>query len=133
MSLYILDTDICSYVMKRSHPKLLKKLRTVELEQLAISVVSEAELLYGMKIANNPAIVQAAFEGFIEHVSILKWDRTAAEHYADIRADLRKRGEPIGANDLLIAAHARSLSATLVTNNIKEFAKVRKLKVENWT
>lgn len=66
-------------------------------------------------------------------MKILNFDRHAAEHYADIRANLRKRGEPIGSNDLLIAAHARSLDATLVTNNEKEFAKVESLKIENWT
>jgi tRNA(fMet)-specific endonuclease VapC len=71
-------------------------------------------------------------EGFLEHVQVLDWTRTAAEHYADIRANLQKRGERIGANDLMIAAHARSLNATIITNNIREFRKVRHLYVDNW-
>ena len=63
---------------------------------------------------------------------MLDWDRAAGEHYADIRADLKRRGETIGANDLMIAAHARSLGATLITNNMREFVRVSGLVVENW-
>ncbi|MCL4702880.1 MAG: PIN domain-containing protein [Burkholderiaceae bacterium] len=65
-------------------------------------------------------------------MAILDWDEEAADHYADIRADLRRRGEMIGANDLSIAAHARALDAVLVTNNVREFRRVRNLKLENW-
>lgn len=133
MTLFLLDTGTCSYIMKRSHPKLLKKLSNVGIETLAISVVTEAEILYGIKLSSNPAAVQAAFDGFIKHVTVLEWGREAALHYADIRANLRQRGEPIGSNDLLIAAQARSLSAVLVTNNAREFKKVKGLKTENWS
>ncbi len=132
MSLYLLDTDICSYIMKRSQPKLLQKLQTINVDTLFISVITEAELLYGMKLASNPRTVYESYEGFIRHVRVLEWNRTAAEHYADIRADLHKRCELIGANDLMIAAQARGLPAILVTNNEKEFKRVKRLKVENW-
>jgi tRNA(fMet)-specific endonuclease VapC len=119
--------------MKRSHPQLLKKLQEIDLEQLAISVVSEAELLYGVQLSSKPAETQAAFDGFIKHVRVIEWTRSAAGHYAEIRADLHKRGAMIGANDLLIAAQARSLSAVLVTNNVSEFSRVKKLLIENWS
>ena len=95
MELYMLDTDICSYVMKRTHPRLLQKLRTVDIEQIAISVVTEAELLYGIKLSAKPSLAREAFEGFIKHVSVLPWGRDAGEHYADIRANLHKRGQMI--------------------------------------
>lgn len=132
MSLYLLDTDICSYIMKRSHPQLIEKLQVVDLEGIAISVVTEAELLYGIKLSSKPKLAYAAFDGFITHVRVLDWTRAAAEHYADIRSNLHKRGEPIGANDLMIAAHGRSLNATVVTNNVREFRKVKHLSLENW-
>jgi tRNA(fMet)-specific endonuclease VapC len=118
--------------MKRSHPNLLKRIRKVDLSQIAISVVTEAELLYGIQITNNPKATLASFNEFIKHMRVLEWDRGAATHYAVIRADLRKRGLPIGANDLMIAAHGRSLNATVVTNNETEFRRVSGLKVENW-
>jgi tRNA(fMet)-specific endonuclease VapC len=133
MVLYVLDTDICSYIMKRSHPLLLKRLQTLGLESLAISVVTESELLYGARLSQKPKLAKLSFEEFIKHLSVLDWGREAASHYAEIRADLRKRGEMIGSNDLMIAAHARSLGATIVTNNEREFRRVKSLALENWT
>lgn len=132
MRSYLLHTDICSYIMKRSHPYLLRRLQKVNLEHIVISVVTEAELLYGIKLSGKPALAKAAFEGFIKHVAVIDWTRAAAEHYADIRADLHVRGQMIGSNDLMIAAHARSLKATIVTNNVREFKRVKELIVENW-
>ena len=133
MASYILDTDTCSYIMKRSHPKLLEKIQAIPLTDQAISVVTMAELLYGTKLSSKPQFAMRAYTDFIKHLSVLDWTQEAAEHYADIRAALRKRGEMIGANDLLIAAHARSINATLVTNNVREFGRVDNLQVENWT
>ncbi len=132
MVLYLLDTDICSHIMKRSHQSLLDKLRKVPIEDIAVSVVTEAELLYGVKLSPKPRVVRAAFDAFIKHVAVCDWTRTAAHHYADISANLHKRGEMIGANDLMIAAHARSLGATVVTNNVREFNRVTGLVVDNW-
>ena len=132
-ALYLFDTDICSYIMKRSHPKLMDRVLAVDLEQIAISVITEVELLFGIKLSSKPAITAASFEGFIKHLRVLGWGRDAAEHYADIRANLHKRGKTIGANDLMIAAHARSIDATLITNNVKEFRRVQDLKIENWS
>jgi len=132
-AMYLLDTDICSYIMKRTHANLLDKLLTVELEQIAISVVSEAELLYGVKLSTKPAAAQTSVDEFIKHVRVVNWTRAAARHYAEIRANLHKRGKMIGSNDLMIAAHALSLDATLITNNEREFRRVPGLSIENWS
>lgn len=131
MALYLLDTDTCSYIMKRSHPALLDRLRVTPVEDVAISVITEAELLYGLELSKKKQD-RVAFDAFMVHVSIRDWTRSAAQHYAEIRASLKKRGQMIGANDLLIAAHARSLGATIVTSNDREFRRVRNLSVENW-
>jgi tRNA(fMet)-specific endonuclease VapC len=119
--------------MKRSHPVLLEKIQSVPLTNQAVSVVTMAELLYGAKLSTKPKIAMDAFHAFIKHLNVLDWTQEAAEHYADIRADLKRRGEMIGSNDLLIAAHARSLKAVIVTNNMREFGRVKNLKVENWS
>ncbi len=133
MAMYMLDTDICSYIMKRSHPKLLAKIQAIPLAEQVISVVTMAELLYGAKLATKPKLAIEAYDAFVKHLTVVAWTREAAEHYADIRADLKKRGEMIGGNDLFIAAHARSGQSVLVTNNVSEFGRVKRLKVENWT
>ena len=133
MARYLLDTDICSYIMKRSHPALLERIRSVPIADQALSVVTAAELLYGVKLSTRQKQAREGFKAFVRHLEVMEWPLEAAEHYADIRADLRRRGEMIGANDLLIAAHARSLKAVLVTNNVREFSRVKELKVENWT
>ncbi len=129
---FLLDTDTCSYAMRRSHTALLARLRAHPLAEQAVSVVTAAELLFGTKLATARAKATEDYQRFIRHLTVLEWGADAAEHYADIRADLRRKGTPIGANDLLIAAHARSLGVTLVTNNVREFARVKGLKVDNW-
>ena len=131
---FLLDTDTCSYAMRRSrsHTALLARLRAHPLAEQAVSVVTAAELLFGTKLATARAKATDDYQRFIRHLAVLEWGADAAEHYADIRADLQRKGTPIGANDLLIAAHARSLGVTLVTNNVREFARVKGLKVDNW-
>ncbi|MEZ5615331.1 MAG: PIN domain-containing protein [Rhodocyclaceae bacterium] len=133
MARYLLDTDICSYIMKRSHPALLERIRCVPIADQALSVVTASELLYGVKLSTKQKQAREAFNAFVRHLEVMEWPAEAAEDYADIRANLKRRGEMIGANDLLIAAHARSLKAILVTNNVREFGRVKGLKVENWT
>lgn len=133
MSLFMLDTDICSYIMKRSEPKLIEKLSKTDINSIVVSAVTEAELLYGIKLSGSQKKARSSFEAFIKHVQVLGWSRKAAEHYAEIRSDLHKKGSLIGANDLLIAAHALSINATLVTNNTREFCRIKDLEVENWT
>jgi len=129
----MLDTDICSYVMKRSSPTLLDKLSKVPNTDVCISVVTKAELLYGVRMSPNPERDAEAVRGFLTYVEALDLPESAAEHYADIRSNLRQKGRLIGANDLFIAAHARSLRLVLNTDNTEEFSRVEGLELENWT
>ncbi|HLB67120.1 MAG TPA: type II toxin-antitoxin system VapC family toxin [Thermoplasmata archaeon] len=133
MARYMLDTDTCSYIMKRSHPRVLKRLRSVPVTDVCISVISKSELLYGVEVSPRRTQDDTALSAFLPHVEILDFPDAAAIHYAQIRADLKKRGQMIGANDLLIAAHARSVGLKLVTNNTGEFGRVKGLDLENWT
>lgn len=132
MPRYMLDTDICSYLMKRSSPALLRKMRHVPIGDVCMSVVTKAELLYGVEVSPRPADNEAALALLLRHVEVLDFSGEAASHYARIRAELKAQGKLIGANDLLIAAHARSLGLVLVTNNTREFGRVSGLKTENW-
>lgn len=132
MARYMLDTDMCSYVMKRSSDAVLQRLGAVAVEDVCMSVVTKAELMYGVRISPRPAQDTKALGGLLVYVEVLDFPQNAAGHYADIRADLKQRGAMIGANDLLIAAHARSLELTLVTNNTAEFVRVTGLELENW-
>ena len=133
MARYMLDTDTCSYIMKRSNPAVLRRLRAVPVVDVCISVVTKAELLYGGEISPRRNQDAAAVAAFLPHVDVLDFCGQAASDYAEILADLKRRGLPLGANDLLIAAHARSLGLTLVTNKTEEFGRVRGLRVEKWT
>ncbi len=133
MPRYMLDTDTCSYIMKRSHPSLLKRLEAVPVSDVCMSVITKAELLYGVEVSPRRSQDAAALAAFLPYVEPLEFGDESAVHYADIRADLKKRGALIGANDLLIAAHARALDLTLVTNNTAEFERVHGLAIENWT
>lgn len=133
MPRFMLDTDTCSYIMKRSHPLVLKRLRSVPVDDVCMSVVTKAELLYGVELSPRRAQDAAALAAFLPYVEAVGLDEEAALHYAQIRADLKRRGALIGANDLFIAAHARALGLTLVTNNTDEFERVTDLDVENWT
>lgn len=133
MPRFMLDTDTCSYIMKRSYPLVLKRLQAVPVGDVCMSVVTKAELLYGVEVSPRRAQDAAALAAFLPYVEVREFGDDAALHYAEIRADLKKRGALIGANDLFIAAHARSLELTLVTNNTTEFERVRALTIENWT
>lgn len=130
--LYMLDTDTCAFILRRSSPTLLARIQSVPLAQQTISMVTLAELLYGVQVSTRRRENRAAVDALVLHLMVMEWSRGAAEHYAEIRADLKKRGQLIGSNDLMIAAHARSLGATVVTNNVKDFRRVKGLKFENW-
>ncbi|MCZ4314755.1 PIN domain-containing protein [Comamonadaceae bacterium G21597-S1] len=130
--LYMLDTDTCAFILRRTSQALLDRIQTVPLELQVMSMVTLAELLYGVQISSRKKDNRAAVDALTRHLSVIDWSRDAAEHYADIRADLKKRGQLIGSNDLMIAAHARSLGAIVVTNNEKDFRRVKGLKHENW-
>ena len=133
MPRFMLDTDTCSYIMKRSHPLVLKRLQSMPVDDVCMSVVSKAELLYGVAVSPRQEQDAAALAAFLPYVEAVALDDDAALHYAEIRADLKRRGAIIGANDLFIAAHARSLGLKLVTNNTAEFERVPDLRLENWT
>jgi tRNA(fMet)-specific endonuclease VapC len=132
MSLYMLDTDTCAFILRRSSPTLLARVQTVPLQQQAVSVITLAELLYGVQVSSKKKANRAAVDELMRHLTVVEWSREAAEHYAEIRVDLKKKGQLIGSNDLLIAAHARSTGAVVVTNNVKDFGRVKGLEVENW-
>jgi tRNA(fMet)-specific endonuclease VapC len=129
----MLDTDICSYVMKRSHDALLRRLQKVPVSDVCVSVVTKSELLYGVEVSPRRQQDEAALNAFLNYVEVLDFPDNASSHYAQIRAQLKKSGKIIGANDLFIAAHARSLGLTLVTHNTQEFRRVNRLAIEDWT
>ena len=132
MSKYMLDTDICIFITRKSEPSLLERIESVPLEQQCISVVTLAELLYGVQVSSKKKANQEVVDFFAQHIEVLGWTPDAAKHYAEIRADLKKKGQQLGSNNLLIAAHARSIGAVIVTNNVKDFGRVKGLKLENW-
>ncbi|MFZ0772900.1 MAG: type II toxin-antitoxin system VapC family toxin [Candidatus Sulfotelmatobacter sp.] len=133
MPRYMLDTDTCSYIMRRSHDALLKRLAKVPVDDVCISVITKSELLFGVEVSPKWRQDEAALTAFLRYVEVLDFPDEASLHYAKIRADLKARGTMIGANDLFIAAHARSLGLTLITNNTREFKRVRGLSIDNWT
>lgn len=128
----MLDTDICSYVMKRSNQTLIDRLAAVPVTAVCMSAVTKAELLYGVEISPQPTRDAEALRELLKYVEALDFPEKAAQDYGDIRADLKRRGVMIGANDLFIAGHARSLGLTLITNNTEEFSRVAGLALENW-
>jgi tRNA(fMet)-specific endonuclease VapC len=137
MPLYMLDTETCSYIMKRSNSGVLKRLGTLPVSDVCISVITKSELLFGVEVSPRRRQDQAALAAFLNYIEVLDFPDQASLHYARIGADLRRLGTQtgamIGANDLFIAAHARSLGLTLVTNNTREFGRVTRLVIENWT
>ncbi len=129
--MYLLDTDICSYLMKRRHPALIERVQGFAPSELKISVITVYELEFGARRSGRPEI-RRVIEAFLENVEVLPFDSPAARQAGDIRAHLAEAGTLIGAYDLLIGGHARSLGAVLVTNNVKEFSRVPDLRIENW-
>jgi len=133
MPRYMLDTDTCSYIMKRSNDAVLKRLQKVSVSDVCISVITKSELQFGVEVSPRRRQDESALNAFLGYVEVLDFPETASLHYAKIRAHLKTLGTMIGANDLFIAVHARSLGLTLVTNNTREFGRVPKLVTENWT
>jgi tRNA(fMet)-specific endonuclease VapC len=119
--------------MREKPIKVLERFDSYEMEQFCISIITYAEFKYGVLRSPNPQKHQRLVEQFIIHVDIIPWDRSAADNYADIRQTLESQGHTIGNMDMMIAAHARSLGFTLVTNNEKHFKRVPDLNIENWT
>ena len=129
----MLDTDICVYIHKRKPLSVLEKLRKLRQGEAVISSITMGELIYGATKSSKREAVLAQLAEMETLVPVVSVNRAAAEEYGAIRASLESAGTPIGNNDLWIAAHAKALGLTLVTNNEKEFKRVRGLRVENWT
>ena len=132
MKRYMLDTDMCSYIIREHPASVLKRFQTLAMEQLCVSVVTYAELIYGVERSSSRRINRPVIEDFVRHLDVMDWDTAAADQYGVIRAELEAAGTLIGAMDMMIAAHAKSIKAVLVTNNQKHFNKVRGLKIDNW-
>ena len=130
--MYMLDTNICIYLIKKRPLGLLEKFKSIRKNSLCISVVTYAELTYGVERSSSKKMNQRIVSGFISHLDVLPWDMDAADHYGKLRSSLEKKGTPIGNMDMLIASHALSNNCTLVSNNLREFKRVPRLKYENW-
>jgi tRNA(fMet)-specific endonuclease VapC len=128
---YLLDTNIVIYVLKRRPVEVLSTFNANTI-RMAISSVTLAELLHGAEKSSRVSENLAAIEDFCSRLEVLPYGPKAAQHYGAIRAALEKLGQPIGVNDMHIAAHARSEGLVLVTNNTGEFERVPALEVENW-
>lgn len=129
---YLLDTNICIYWLNTRHPQIVERLDAVPTGALGMSVITWGELQFGAAKSRQPAVAQRNLNALAEAVTPLALSVEAAQHYGELRAVLDRKGTPIGANDLWIAAHALAEDCTLVTNNAREFKRVPKLKVENW-
>jgi tRNA(fMet)-specific endonuclease VapC len=129
---YLLDTNIIAYIINERPPEVFTKFQSLSRGDLLVSSVVVAELWFGVTKSQQKERNKLALEKFLEPLTIVDFDVTAAKFYAIIRAELESKGSVIGSNDLLIAAHALSLGLTLVTNNTKEFGRVSGLKLENW-
>ena len=129
---YMLDTNICIYVIKHKPEKVFRKLQTIHPEDVYISSVTYAELEHGVEKSAAVEKNRLALSMLLANMEILDFDVDAADCYGKIRAGLERKGTPIGPLDMMIAGHAQSLGYTVVTNNMKEFSRVSALRIENW-
>ena len=130
---YILDTIICIYIIKQKPIGVLKRFETISPLDIGISMITVAELEYGVQKSLFPQQNQDALNKFLSPLMLYDFDFNASQVYGSIRSNLEKKGITIGSLDMLIAAHVLSLNCTLVTNNEKEFNRVENLIIENWT
>ncbi len=130
---YMLDTNICIYIIRRNPIRVLQRLQTKSITDVSISSITVSEMEYGVEKSQRKTSNRVALLRFLAPLSVLSYDANAARHYGNIRTTLKKKGQPIGAMDLLIAAHARALNLILVTNNVNEFSRIPGLQIENWT
>lgn len=130
---YLLDTNICTYVIRKRHKGVIERFRQYPLSDLMISSLSTAELYFGIAKSERREHNLDVLERFLLPLTVYPFDYEASKIYGHLRAELEQRGTPIGPLDTLIAAHALSLNATLVTNNTREFGRVPGLRLEDWT
>ena len=130
---YILDTNICIYIINRKPDKVLRKFELYPVYEFGISFITHAELQYGVEKSKNKNINQAALDEFLLPLTILPLHgKRLVTCYGEIRTSLESNGQTIGPLDMLIAAHALSLDLTIISNNIREFSRIPNLKCENW-
>ena len=129
---FLLDTNICIYIIKRQPPQVLDKFRTLDLSDVGISSITVAELEYGAYKSQQTDRNRVAFNQFLMPLEIVPFDERATQNYGQLRSQLERQGIVIGSMDMLIASQALSLGLILVTNNVKEFSRIPDLVVENW-
>jgi tRNA(fMet)-specific endonuclease VapC len=130
---YMLDTNICIFVIRQQKPQVIKQITRHSPEDLLISSITVSELEYGCEKSADPQKNRLALMEFLSPFSILPFDPLAAQHYGELRTQLERDGTPVGAMDMLIAAHARSAGATLITNNTRDFERIRGLNIADWS
>jgi len=130
---YLLDTNICIYIINEKPEDVLRKFEQYPVHEFGISSVTHAELQYGVEKSKNKIINQDALDEFLLPLTILPFHgKRLVTCYGEIRVSLESKGKTIGPLDMLIAAHALSMDLTIISNNIKEFARIPNLKYENW-
>jgi len=129
---FLLDTNICIYIRRKKPEEVLRRFRRLKQGEAALSVVTFGELVYGAKKSAQRTAALELLRELAQVLPVMGLPETAAETYGTIRAELERKGQMIGNNDLWIAAHAKAAGLTLITNNEQEFRRVRGLKVENW-
>ena len=129
---YLLDSDICIYQRRNDRPQIRERFAKLGADEAAISVVAYGELAYGMERSHDPVQAKDGLAQFVRLVPVVPLPPEAGVVYGEIRASLERTGQIIGPNDLWIAAHALAEDLILVTNNEREFRRVKGLKVENW-
>jgi tRNA(fMet)-specific endonuclease VapC len=130
---YMLDTNICIYLIKHNPAKVIKHFKSHAIGDIGISSITLAELRYAVSKSQHVEKNQQALDEFILSLEIADFDEKAAQEYGAIRAELERAGKPVGSMDMLIGAHAHALGATLVTNNTKEFKQIKNLKLVDWS
>jgi tRNA(fMet)-specific endonuclease VapC len=128
----LLDTNICIYIARNRPPSMAERFAAAAPGSLGISIVTWGELCFGASRSNDPIRARSALDRFADVVPVQAMGPEVGSHYGEIRAFLERAGTPIGNNDLWIAAHARALATTLITNNVKEFARVPGLELDCW-
>lgn len=130
--MWMLDTHICIYLIKKKPERVIRRLRELDIHAVAVSSITVAELQYGVAKSARAEQNGLALAALLAPLRVEAFDDDAAAVYGVVRADLERAGTPIGSMDLLIAAHALALGSTIVTHNVREFGRVVGLKVENW-
>lgn len=129
---YLLDTNICIYIARKRPPEVLQRFVALQPGDVGMSLITYGELYTGATKSQHAGQALQKLQGIIELIPVLPMSEQTGKHYGEIRGMLEKAGTPIGNNDLWIAAHARELETTLVSNNLREFERVPGLKLENW-